>query len=43
MIDKTNKTLAINWDDELVKATNLTRDGHVVHPQFQPKEAAASA
>jgi NAD(P) transhydrogenase subunit alpha len=43
MIDKTNKTLAIHWDDELVKATNLTRDGHVVHPQFQPKEAAASA
>ncbi len=43
MIDKTNKTLAINWDDELVKATNLTRDGHVVHPQFQPKEAVASA
>ena len=43
MIDKNNKTLAIHWDDELVKATNLTRDGHVVHPQFQPKEAAASA
>lgn len=43
MIDKTNKSLAINWDDELVKATNLTRDGHVVHPQFKPKEAAASA
>ena len=43
MIDKTNKSLAISWDDELVKATNLTRDGHVVHPQFQPKEAAASA
>ena len=43
MIDKTSKTLAINWDDELVKATNLTRDGHVVHPQFRPKEAAASA
>jgi NAD(P) transhydrogenase subunit alpha len=43
MIDKTSKTLVINWDDELVKATNLTRDGHVVHPQFRPKEAAASA
>ena len=43
MIDKTSKTLAINWDDELVTATNLTRDGHGVHPQFRPKEAAASA
>lgn len=37
MIDKEKKTLAINWDDELVKATLLTRDGAVVHPNFQPK------
>jgi NAD(P) transhydrogenase subunit alpha len=34
MIDKAKKTLAVNWDDELVKATNLTRDGKVVHPAF---------
>ena len=31
------KALAPNWDDELVKATLLTRDGAVVHPNFQPK------
>ncbi len=37
MIDKANKALAVNWDDELVKATNLTRDGAVVHPAFAPK------
>ena len=37
MIDKEAKALAVNWDDELVKATNLTRDGQVVHPNFQPK------
>ena len=37
MIDKKEKTLAVNWDDELVKATLLTRDGAVVHPNFQPK------
>ncbi|HET7714859.1 MAG TPA: Re/Si-specific NAD(P)(+) transhydrogenase subunit alpha [Bauldia sp.] len=37
MIDKANKTLAVNWDDELVKATNLTREGAVVHPAFAPK------
>ncbi|WP_181706614.1 Re/Si-specific NAD(P)(+) transhydrogenase subunit alpha [Chthonobacter rhizosphaerae] len=35
LIDKKEKRLAINWDDELVKATVLTRDGAVVHPQFQ--------
>ena len=40
MIDKAGKTLAVNWDDDLVKATNLTRDGAVVHPAFAPKGAA---
>ena len=37
LIDKANKALAVNWDDELVKATCLTRDGAIVHPNFQPK------
>ncbi len=40
MIDKKEKKLAVNWEDELVKATMLTRDGAVVHPNFQPKSAA---
>ena len=40
LIDKKTKALAINWDDEIVKATALTRDGAVVHPSFQPKTAA---
>ncbi|MER2267261.1 Re/Si-specific NAD(P)(+) transhydrogenase subunit alpha [Methylobacterium oxalidis] len=39
LIDKEAKALAIKWDDELVKATNLTRDGEVVHASFQPKAA----
>ncbi|MDB5510172.1 MAG: transhydrogenase subunit alpha [Hyphomicrobiales bacterium] len=37
MIDKDTKTLSPNWDDELVKATLLTRDGAIVHPNFLPK------
>jgi len=32
MIDKKNGALAINWDDEIVKGTALTRDGAVIHP-----------
>ena len=36
LIDKKEKKLAVNWDDELVKATVLTRDGAVVHPNFAP-------
>jgi NAD/NADP transhydrogenase alpha subunit len=39
LIDKKEKQLAINWDDELVKATVLTRDGAIVHPGFQAAPA----
>jgi len=38
--DKTSKAFAINWDDELVKATVLTRDGAIVHPSFAGKGAS---
>jgi proton-translocating NAD(P)+ transhydrogenase subunit alpha len=37
MIDKKEKKLAINWDDEIIKGTLLTRDGAIVHPNFQAK------
>ncbi|MDB5641011.1 MAG: transhydrogenase subunit alpha [Hyphomicrobiales bacterium] len=37
LVDKETKTFAPKWDDELVKATLLTRDGAVVHPNFLPK------
>ena len=40
MIDKKEKQLAINWDDDLIKGTALTRDGAVIHPNFKPKTAA---
>jgi NAD(P) transhydrogenase subunit alpha len=34
LIDK-EKRLSVPWEDEIVKATLLTRDGAVVHPGFQ--------
>ncbi|MTW18054.1 Re/Si-specific NAD(P)(+) transhydrogenase subunit alpha [Rhodoplanes serenus] len=40
LIDKKTKAIALNWDDEIVKATALTKDGAVVHPNFAPKTAA---
>jgi NAD(P) transhydrogenase subunit alpha len=40
LIDKKTRALAITWDDDIVKATALTRDGAVVHPNFKPKTAA---
>jgi NAD(P) transhydrogenase subunit alpha len=39
LIDKKTKALAVNYDDDIVKATVLTRDGAVVHPNFKPKPA----
>jgi NAD(P) transhydrogenase subunit alpha len=35
LVDKKTKQLAVKWDDELVRATLLTRDGAVVHTAFQ--------
>ena len=35
-----DKTLSINWDDEIVKGIALTRDGAVIHPIFQKGAAA---
>jgi NAD(P) transhydrogenase subunit alpha len=37
LVDKDTKALSPKWDDELVKATLLTRDGAIVHPNFLPK------
>ena len=39
LVSKDTKALAIDWSDDLVKATNLTRAGAVVHPGFAPKPA----
>jgi NAD(P) transhydrogenase subunit alpha len=43
MIDKDAKALKVDWEDELVKATLLTRDGAVVHPNFAGSDSAAPA
>jgi H+-translocating NAD(P) transhydrogenase subunit alpha len=34
MIDPKTKSLAIKWDDDLVKATLLTENGALAHPSF---------
>lgn len=35
LINAENGTLQIDWDDEIVAATTLTRDGQIVHSAFQ--------
>ncbi|MBV1693936.1 MAG: Re/Si-specific NAD(P)(+) transhydrogenase subunit alpha [Hyphomicrobiales bacterium] len=37
MFDKKAKTLAINWDDEIIKGTLVARDGKIVHSSLEPK------
>ena len=39
MIDKKEKVLKVNWDDEIIKGTLVARDGQIVHPSLQPKGA----
>ncbi|MDZ7602588.1 MAG: Re/Si-specific NAD(P)(+) transhydrogenase subunit alpha [Hoeflea sp.] len=43
MINKETKTVSVNLDDELVKATALTHGGAVIHPAFggEPSKGAA--
>lgn len=43
LIDKDTKQVAINLDDELVKATVLTHQGAIVHPAFASAKAAPVA
>ncbi|CAN7344561.1 Re/Si-specific NAD(P)(+) transhydrogenase subunit alpha [Pararhizobium sp. LjRoot238] len=43
MVGKETKALALDVEDELVKATMLTHGGAVVHPNFAPAAAAVTA
>ncbi len=35
MIDKKEKTLNVNWDDEIIKGTLVAKDGQIVHPNLK--------
>jgi NAD(P) transhydrogenase subunit alpha len=43
LVDKDTKTVKINFEDELVKATVLTHGGKVVHPNFAGVETTPAA
>lgn len=42
LVDREAGTLAIDWNDEIIRGTGLTRDGQIVHPAFAPATAAAA-
>jgi NAD(P) transhydrogenase subunit alpha len=39
MIDKKEKALKVNWDDEIIKGTLVAKDGKIVHRALQPARA----
>lgn len=41
LVNAEEKKLDIDWDDEIIKGTCLTRDGKVVHPALLPEEEKA--
>jgi NAD(P) transhydrogenase subunit alpha len=43
LIDKEKKTLAINWDDELVKGTLIARNGAIVNAMIAERLGAKTA
>jgi NAD(P) transhydrogenase subunit alpha len=43
LIDKEKKTLAVNWDDELVKGTLIARDGAIVNAAIAERLGAKPA
>jgi H+-translocating NAD(P) transhydrogenase subunit alpha len=43
LIDKEKKTLAINWDDDLVKGTLIARDGEIVNAMIAERLGGTAA
>ena len=39
MIDKKEKALKIDWDDDIIKGTLVAKDGRIVHPSLAEKPA----
>ena len=39
MVDKKEKVLAVNWDDDVVKGTLVAKDGKIVHPNLSQPAA----
>jgi NAD(P) transhydrogenase subunit alpha len=39
MFDRQDKSLKINWDDEVIKGTLVAKGGKLVHPSLQQQGA----
>lgn len=38
LFNKSDRLVQIPWDDDIIKATTLTRDGQIINPAFQVKK-----
>ena len=43
MVDPETKAFAIDWEDEIIAACGIVRDGEVVHPELAPRRERAEA
>jgi len=43
LVDKDEKKITIDWEDEIIVGTCLTRDGKIVHPALLPKDETPPA
>jgi NAD(P) transhydrogenase subunit alpha len=43
LVDKDEKKITVDWEDEIIVGTCLTRDGKIVHPGLQPKDETPPA
>ncbi|MAZ76300.1 MAG: NAD(P)(+) transhydrogenase (Re/Si-specific) subunit alpha [Micavibrio sp.] len=41
MIDNEGKALNIDWEDEIIKGIALTKDGSIIHPNFDGRKSPA--
>lgn len=42
VIDKENKAINIDWNDDIIKGIALTKEGSIIHPNFSQKPAQAA-
>ncbi|MBT3929286.1 MAG: NAD(P)(+) transhydrogenase (Re/Si-specific) subunit alpha, partial [Rhodospirillaceae bacterium] len=43
LVDKDEKKITVDWEDEIIVGTCLTRDGKIVHPALLPKDETPPA
>lgn len=43
IIDKEKKDLSIDWEDDIIKGVCMTKDGEIIHPNFEKEEKKSAS